>query len=406
MNVALKRTMLAVAVGMICASASVYANGNNEGDGNGGRDSFSQSYKLDQSSSHKSKIEFDKKLKLKTDIEISGEPTISGNIPVDSAAIAIVDNAQKNHDNQGENSLLSNSAGVGDNVSSNASGNIGFNVGAGDNNQQDNAAALAATDASFVFGMADGEVFVNQLGHDNETTNEGVTNSAGISGNAFNAASGNIGVNVTSGNNNQQKNALAAAVATTDYAQASVDSSQYSKDNQTSNSGYISEVLTQVSVQLGGSASGSYEGDSRGNAYQANDYYPDTWTGLTHPSGSQTGHIDFDGVAQGAVLNPYRTGQTAPTGEPIGGFAFDTDSHEMGDISLDDISLSGSVWALTPIVDLATNTASLSGAAFQNASGNIGVNVSAGTGNQQANSLAMAVAQPAPAGGGGGGGGE
>jgi hypothetical protein len=53
----------------------------------------------------------------------------------------------------------------------------------------------------------------------------------------------------------------------------------------------------------------------------------------------------------------------------------------------------------------ATNAASLSGNAFQNASGNIGVNVSAGTGNLQANSLAMAVAQPStatpPAGGGG-----
>lgn len=400
MNVALKRTMLAVAVGMICASASVYAQ---ESDGNG---SFSQSYKLDQSSTHKSKIVFDKKLKLHTDIEISGEPTVSGDIPVDSAAIAIVDNAQKNHDNQGENSLLSNSAGIGNNVSSNASGNLGFNVGAGDNNQQDNAAALAATDASFVFGMADGEVFVNQLGHDNETLNAGVANSAGISGNAFNSASGNIGVNVTSGNNNQQKNALAAAVATTDYAQASVDSSQYSKDNQTSNSGYIDEVLTAVSVQLSGSASGTYTGDSRGNAYQANDFYPDTWNGMTHKSGSQTGHIDMDGSAQGAVLDPYKAGQTNSTGDPIGGLAFDTDSHELGDISLDDVSLSGSVYALTPIVVMATNTASLAGSAFQNASGNIGVNVSAGTGNQQANSLAMAVAQPAPAGGGSGGGGE
>ena len=51
----------------------------------------------------------------------------------------------------------------------------------------------------------------------------------------------------------------------------------------------------------------------------------------------------------------------------------------------------------------ATNTASLSGNAFQNASGNIGINVASGTGNQQANSLAMAVAQPsaaAPSGGG------
>ena len=50
------------------------------------------------------------------------------------------------------------------------------------------------------------------------------------------------------------------------------------------------------------------------------------------------------------------------------------------------------------VVSNATNTASLSGNAFNAASGNIGVNVSAGTGNQQANSLSLAVAQPSTGG--------
>ena len=60
------------------------------------------------------------------------------------------------------------------------------------------------------------------------------------------------------------------------------------------------------------------------------------------------------------------------------------------------------------VVADARNSATLSGSAFARASGNIGVNVSAGTGNQQANSLAMAVAQPSaappPSNGGGEGG--
>lgn len=400
MNVTMKRTMLAVAVGLLCTSASVYAQ---ESDGS---DEFSQSYSLDQSSTHKQKVVFDKKLKLHTDIDITGEPMVTGDIDIDSAAIAIVDNRQKNHDNIGLNYLLDNDASIEDDVGSNASGNLGFNVAAGDNNQQDNAAALAATDASFVFGMADGEVFVNQLGHDNSTVNLGSPNSASIGGNAFNTASGNIGVNVTAGNNNQQKNALAASVATSRYSQASVDSSQYSKDNQTANTGYVDSYTDTIDISLTGPVSGTYEGDSRGNAYQANDFYPDTWNGLTHTGGSQTGHIDYDGQAQGAVLNPYRTDESGPNGEPIGGFAFDTDSHEMGDVALD-ATLSGQVAVTQWIVVMATNDASLSGGAFQNASGNIGVNVSAGTGNQQANSLAMAVAQPGTGGGGTpGGGGE
>ncbi|MBN8735595.1 MAG: adhesin [Xanthomonadales bacterium] len=387
MNIAMKRTMLAVAVGMFCASASVYAQ----------ESGLSQSYSLDQSSTHTQNVEFDKKLSLLSDIEITGDPTVTGAIDVDSAAIAIVDNRQKNHDNMAVNTLLENDASIADDVGSAASGNLGFNVAAGDNNQQDNAAALAATDASFVFGMADAEVFVNQLGHDNATVNTGSPNSASVGGNAFNAASGNIGVNVTAGNNNQQKNALAASVATSRFSQASVDSSQYSTGNETVNSGYAESFTDSIDVSLSGSITGTYEGDSRGNAYQANNYYPDTWTGTTHTGGSQTGHIDFDDAAQGAVHNPYRDG--------VGGFAFDTDSHEMGDIDLD-AALSGTVTATQWLIVMASNDASLSGGSFQNASGNIGVNISAGTGNQQANSLAMAVAQPGTGGGGGGGGGE
>ncbi|TAN08340.1 MAG: adhesin [Rhodanobacteraceae bacterium] len=407
MKVTLKQTMLAVAIGLFCTSGAYAQRGGNEG---GGHDpgtqetagDFSQSYALDQSSTHKSKVVFDKKMKLHTDIDVSGSPTVAGKIKIDSAAVAIVDDRQKNHDNAAANSLLDNGASIGDGVASNASGNLGFNVSAGDNNQQDNAAALAATDASFVFGMADAEVFVNQLGHSNVTANSGVANNAGIGGAAFSGASGNLGANVTSGNNNQQKNALAASVATSDYAQASVDSSQYSAGNQTTNAGTVESYTDSVDVALFGTLSGTYSGDSRGNAYQANNYYPDSWTGTAHRAGSQTGHVDFDGEAQGAVLNPYRTDQTGATGEPIGGFAFDTDAHEMGDIALNG-AMTGTVTTTQYIVAMASNNASLSGAAFQNASGNIGVNVSSGTGNQQANSLSLAVAQPGMGGGGAGG---
>lgn len=406
MSVVLKRTILAAAIGMLCASGAYAAGtGANEG-GTVPADpssEFSQSYALDQASTHKQKVVFDKKMKLSSDIEISGAPTISGSMPIDSAAIAIIDNRQKLHDNTSTGTMVDNEASIGDSAARDASGNIQMNVAAGDTNQQDNAAALAATDASFVFGMADSEVFVNQLGHDNVVTNTGVTNTAGVSGNAFNGASGNLGANLAAGTFNQQKNALSASVATSRYAQASVDSSQYSKDNQTSTMGAAASFTDIVDVTLTGTVSGTYAGDSRGNAYQANNYYPDSWTGSGHRAGSQTGHIDYDGEAQGAVLNPYRVGQTGSGGEPIGGFAFDTDSHEMGDVDLNG-TLSGQVTTTRFVVADATNTASLSGSAFRNASGNIGVNVASGIGNQQANSLALAVAQPAMGGGGTGGG--
>lgn len=346
-----------------------------------------------------------KDLSLSSDIAFSGEPTISGDIAIDSAAIAVVDNRQSITGNQASNSLLDNAASIGDDVAANASGNLGFNVAAGDNNAQDNAASLSAADASFSFGLADAEVFVNQHGSGNATMNMGVTNAAGLSGNAFNGAAGNIGVNVASGNNNEQKNALAASVATSAYAQSSISSNQTSSGNAVNNQGYFDEVSSTTTVTLTGgvagttssSGSGSYEG--RGNSYQQSHFYVDNWTGDSHPAGNQTGHSDWDADTQGAVDNPYRPG--------IGGMAWDTD--EEGSIAMEEMgtadlqaSLTGTVTSTDFIAVYATNSAGLSGSAFANASGNIGVNVASGSGNLQANSLALAVAQPSSGGGNGG----
>ncbi|KRG76774.1 adhesin [Stenotrophomonas ginsengisoli] len=347
-----------------------------------------------------------KDLSLSSDIAFSGDPTISGDIAIDSAAIAVVDNRQSITGNQATNHLLDNDAAITDDVAANASGNLGFNVAAGDNNTQDNAASLSAADASFSFGMADAEVFVNQHGSGNNTVNMGVTNAAGLSGNAFSGAAGNIGVNVASGNNNEQKNALAASVATSAYAQSSISSNQTSSGNAVNNQGYFDEVTSTTQISLGGtvagttSSSGSGDYAGSGNSYQKTNFYVDNWTGNRHTGGNPDGHSDWDIDTQGAVANPNRPG--------VGGMAWDTD--EAGSIAMEEMgtadlqaSLTGTVTTTDFIAVYATNTAGLSGSAFSNASGNIGVNVASGTGNLQANSLALAVAQPSTGGGNGGG---
>ncbi len=366
-------------------------------------------------------VNLEKDLSLSSDIAFSGDPTITGDIDLDSAAIAVIDNRQTVSGNVGMNEVLENEAGIADDVASDASGNLLFNVASGDNNVQDNAAALSAADAGFAFGLADAEVFVNQAGMNNRTMNEGVTNAAGIGGSAFSAATGNIGVNVASGNNNAQKNAMAASVATAAYAQASVSSNQASSGNVTSNAGSYESFTDSTEVSLSGTMSGgsiavglgAYEGassgtsTSRGNAYQQSNFYADMWEGQDHPSGPVIGHADFDNNSEGAVRNPYRG---SDANGPIGGLAFDTDSRgsytgrEEGDLAFVELgyteleaSLSGEVSTTEWVAVAATNTAGLSGSAFSNASGNIGVNVAAGTGNLQANSLSMAVAQPGAA---------
>ncbi|HDS1039984.1 TPA: adhesin [Stenotrophomonas maltophilia] len=363
-----------------------------------------------EKNNHGVDVNLEKDLRLSSDVNFSGDPTITGNIDLDSAAIAVIDNRQSISHNTAANSLVTNSASIADDVGSGASGNLGFNVVAGDNNAQDNAASLSAADASFSFGMADAEVFVNQSGMGNTTMNSGVTNAAGLGGNAFSGASGNIGVNIASGNNNEQKNALAASVATSAMAQSSISSNQVSSGNTVANAGYVKSFTDTVRVGMSGEVSGltlaagagTYRGS--GNAYQMANYYLDTWDGdLPHPDGNSTGHIDLDNQIQNATMNPNRPG--------VGGLGFDTresGTSQFVELGIADLyaSLSGTVTTTRWVNVDATNTSALSGSAFSGASGNIGVNVASGTGNLQANSLALAVAQPSTGGGGGTGGGE
>ncbi len=358
-----------------------------------------------EKNNHGVDVNLEKDLRLSSDISFSGDPEVTGTIDLDSAAIAVIDNRQSISNNLGSNSLVTNSASIADDVGAGASGNLGFNVVAGDNNAQDNAASLSAADASFSFGMADAEVFVNQAGFNNTTMNSGVTNAAGLGGNAFGGASGNIGVNIASGNNNEQKNALAASVATSAMAQSSISSNQVSTGNTVANAGYVQSYTDTVEVGMSGGVggltlaygAGTYSG--RGNAYQMANYYLDSWDGdLPHPDGNSTGHIDLDNEIQNATMNPYRQG--------VGGLGFDTresGTSQFVELGIADLyaSLSGTVTTTRWVNVNATNTSALSGSAFSGASGNIGVNVASGTGNLQANSLALAVAQPSTGGGGG-----
>ncbi|MDV3515025.1 adhesin [Stenotrophomonas sp. C1657] len=360
-----------------------------------------------EKNNHGVDVNLEKDLRLSSDINFSGDPTITGDIDLDSAAIAVIDNRQSISNNLTGNSLVTNSASIADDVGAGASGNLGFNVVAGDNNAQDNAASLSAADASFSFGMADAEVFVNQAGFGNTTMNSGVTNAAGLGGNAFGGASGNIGVNIASGNNNEQKNALAASVATSAMAQSSISSNQVSTGNTVSNAGFVQSYTDTVQVGLSGRVAGgtlavgagTYRGT--GNAYQMANYYLDSWSGdLPHPGGNATGHIDLDNEIQNATMNPNRPG--------VGGLGFDTresGTSQFVELGVADLyaSLSGTVSTTRWVNVDATNTSALSGSAFSGASGNIGVNVASGTGNLQANSLALAVAQPSTGGGTGGG---
>ncbi|MGM0691343.1 MAG: adhesin [Pseudomonadota bacterium] len=339
---------------------------------------------------------------------------------INASAGASARDTQFIHANEVENVKLTNDASISDNVGSGASGNIGMNVAAGDTNAQDNAAALAAVDAGFVFGESTASVNVDQTNLLNTTMNSGVMNNATLGQNAFANASGNIGVNVAAGTGNGQKNTMAASVSTARVANASLNSNQESIGNSIRNEGRTEKYTDSTQVQLAGYSFGGYSGSGYGGYNgstsgtidgemdQIGNVYPDTWTNSLnemdepHPQGgTPVGHFDLDTATQGGSdLNDdggalaFGTHEMSYEGDESGDLGFT----ERGSVGLVNV-MSGSVATTRYVVVNAENNAALYGNAFQNASGNIGVNVASGTGNLQSNSLSMAVACNTCAGG-------
>ncbi|MBR9878389.1 MAG: hypothetical protein GYB17_02615 [Gammaproteobacteria bacterium] len=301
----------------------------------------------------------------------------------DNYSGATVDSKQLSNNNDATQTLTTNDATLGGNALQGASGNIGANVAAGDNNQQANDAALSSSDAATVFGQA--ASFSFQSASNNMTDINGSPNTALMGGNALRDASGNIGVNVAAGVGNAQHNSLAASVNTASgSADATTGGVQASYGNTTTSNGQV-VTLTDTSafvagVALGGSYEGGGSGTYGGNWEQTNDVYPEIWQGGDSHSGGESlwGHADFDD--QGPDGNDGRF-----EGSEGGELGFT----ESGTIALGGIAVGGSV-NTTQMLVYQENAATLGGNALRGANGNIGVNIASGSGNQQRNSLSIA----------------
>lgn len=103
-------------------------------------------------------------------------------------------------------------AGLSGNAAQNASGNININVASGSQNQQQNGLAIASIASAKAMGSASAPI--EQVALLNGSGSMCSTYSSTVDGNALQGASGNIGLNVASGNNNQQVNTLAIASVT------------------------------------------------------------------------------------------------------------------------------------------------------------------------------------------------
>ena len=349
----MKKLTLVICIGA-ALSANAFANGNDNSESN---------------SESNSSVELTKEVTVKKDIEFKGDVKVDGEIRVDGLGMAVVDNVQTTGMNGINNSYVENSASISGSAFNNASGNIGVNQAAGDFNVQGNSAALASIDASFAFGSGDAEIFSTQRGSFNGTRNYASTNSAMIGDGAFQGASGNIGVNIASGGNNIQANNMAASAFQGRMGEASVSNSQVSAHNGVTNESVVQNTVDTTEVTLGLQARGRYNGTSD----QTGSYYPEIWqdNGI-HDDGDDAelwGHIDMD--------SDNDSGDS--------GLSFE----EAGTVGLRGVISGELPFYIETVTQKTTNTASISGSAFQNASGNIGVNMASGNGNLQSNNLSL-----------------
>lgn len=375
MKTSFRKSAIAVAVVTAAVSGTVVAQGN--------------------TTNNVTDVQMVKKLSLSKTLTINsieGGILVNGSITVNSSSIAVVDDKQSATLNQGENYLLQNTATGGDEVMSAASGDIGLNMASGDNNLQDNAAALTSLNGGTTNGLIDSEVIVRQETDGNLTSNLGVENTASLGNNAFATAGGNIGVNIATGNNNLQKNNMAMSVGNGVISEASVNTEQRVQNNITTNlpleaagagtPGQVSGQIQLVDVTLtattpaapgdtGGITGGRFTTSSMGN-YNGNE----------------------NGTFQGAFSGSYQ-------GTHNGLLSYTTNSAvNLGGVITGQVP----VWVLEScgttcgdtVVVKTKNTTSLGTGAFMGAIGNIGINMSSGTNNVQSNSLSMAVI-PIPA---------
>lgn len=291
-------------------------------------------------------------------------PTWQEMLSISAGASATVMDSQDSSGNTVLNQGTRNGAAA-DNSLNGSNGNMGANVAAGDGNQQDNAAALATADESFIFGSAAAASSATQTNTNNTVANYSNTNAASLT-NSGNNGSGNIGVNVTAGDFNQQKNNLAIAVSGGRVAAAAAAADQSSSGLQVANNG------TQV-----------YKTDTLRGTFTAAGVFVAAGTATTEPSDPRGGGHGHD--------NDNRNSNNGGHGNNGG---HDNDPVKSDFVAVGVFGLAGVTTQqyLTPDgwKNPVTNTAVMQNS-MNGFSGNGGANVSSGVGNQQSNSLSIAA---------------
>jgi hypothetical protein len=280
-----------------------------------------------------------------------------------------------------------NNANIQDSAFMNATGNVGANVSAGDGNQQSNVALIDRQSPTYNFSgdyeqgiVAEGSI-VSGLEH------------ASISGNAFEYASGDVNANVASGLWNQQGNAMFVAADDTLKGQT-VGMTQ---DNTISGCA----VCGLNNAHVNGNAFDHSTGSVNANVAAGDMNQQLNSMAITADSGKQ--NVDMEQVSlmhlylvdglNDAIINDnafsHATGNLGVNVASGAGNQQENRSNIDNGDDQGDTTTIGQFGGASFTMISGGNVANIAGNAFENASGQIGVNDTAGYANQQANALSV-----------------
>lgn len=361
-------------------------------------------------------------------------------VAVSQAKQALSGNSQNDIGDAHSTNVPVDNASLTGNAGENAAGNAGANQASGDGNAQGNQATVATSSSSVgdVSDLADAKTIAAQSSTGVTAQNDGTIATASINGNAFQSASGNMGVNQATHSGNGQLNQLSIA-----SAPAATHAVAASSLNQTASGAVITntwnDVLTHgassaatltdnafagVSGNVGvNQASGLGNMQSNSLAVSAASNAAGNTAGAPGNGADGSGQLTSSALArsdQASSGNNETDNEAISSSASIGGNAgygvsgnaganqssgdFNLQGNQATIAALSAASNAGDVTAeakaraaQSSLSDMITSygtvtTANINGNALQNASGNAGVNQAAGSGNKQLNQLAIATA--------------
>lgn len=306
----------------------------------------------------------------------------------DNATQSLIENRQVINSNYVENEGTTNKATISGDVSKEAQGNIGINVGAGDFIAQNNIAAISVSKTETE--LVSSTISSHQIATLNEINNDSTdstTNTAFATGNVLSNAKGNISLNVAAGNVIAQTNLLsiASGTASSGLAEAHI--------KQNIGAGVITfEGDFDISAGYGYYYEYGY-GEYYSGDYEINDIWNiDGTYSYYYKYYYENDYTEI--IKDNEVENYVEEGSWRETGE----YGEYYGEGEIGYLGIE-VDLSGEFSGVIPLLSggntvtniNTTNTASLSGNVLSGATGNIGVNVAAGSNILQANALSVAV---------------